>query len=271
MRFFEAVTGQRMNNGYIRPGGVAQDLPVDALDQLRAGFPKLMRGVADLEDLLMANPIYRGRLCGIGRLEQADCLALGITGPMLRAAGMPYDLRKDAPYCGYENFDFAVVTASSADAFGRFQVRMGEIRQSMRIVAQCIERLEAMHGPVMVDDRRIAWPGRLSIGPLGQGQAPEHVAEILGDSMESLIHHFKLVSAGFTVPAGQVFSMTEHPKGVMGVHIVSDGGTRPWRVHVREPSFNNLQSLAMLCNGGQIADVIVALASIDPVLGGVDR
>ncbi|MDR0432925.1 MAG: NADH-quinone oxidoreductase subunit D [Bifidobacteriaceae bacterium] len=271
MRFFEMVSGQRMNNAYLRVGGVAQDLPPDALSFLRGVFDKILRGVSDLEDLLMANPIYRRRLRGIGYLDLTGCMALGITGPMLRATGLPYDLRRDMPYCGYETFDFDVITQDTCDAWGRFIVRMGEVRQSMRIIAQCIERLEETPGPVMVADKHIAWPSQLSVGPDGQGQNPEHVRELLSGSMEALIHHLKLVTEGFRVPPGQVFAQTEHPKGTHGVFLVSDGGPRPFRAHVREPSFNNLQAMAALCNGGSISDVIVALASIDPVLGGVDR
>ncbi|MDR1293997.1 MAG: NADH-quinone oxidoreductase subunit D [Bifidobacteriaceae bacterium] len=271
LRFFEMVTGQRMNNAYLRVGGVAQDLPPDALAFLRGAFGGVLRSIDDLEDLLMKNPIYRGRLEGIGYLDLAGCMALGITGPVLRATGLPFDLRRAAPYCGYEDVEFDVVTETTADAWGRFMVRMREMRQSMRIAAQCIERLEASPGPVMVADKRIAWPSQLSLGPDGQGQSPAHVREMLSGSMESLIHHVKLVTEGFRVPAGQVFVQTEHPKGSHGVHLVSDGGPRPYRAHVREPSFNNLQALAALCNGGTVSDVIVGLASLDPVLGGVDR
>jgi NADH-quinone oxidoreductase subunit D len=175
------------------------------------------------------------------------------------------------PYSGYETYEFDVVTESTSDAWGRFVVRMREIRQSMRIVAQCVERLEGTSGPVTVADKRVAWPARLALGPDGQGQSPERVRELLAGSMEALIHHFKLVTEGFNVPAGQVFVQTEHPKGTQGVFVVSDGGPRPWRVHVREPSFNNLQATAALCEGGTVSDVIVGLASIDPVMGGVDR
>ncbi|MDR1152188.1 MAG: NADH-quinone oxidoreductase subunit D [Bifidobacteriaceae bacterium] len=271
LRFFEMVTGQRMNNAYLRVGGVAQDLPPDALTFLRAGFAGILRSIDDLEDLLMRNPIYRGRLEGIGYLDVTGCMALGMTGPVLRAAGLPFDLRRDLPYCGYEDFEFDVVTETTADAWGRFMVRMREMRQSLRIVAQCIERLEASPGPVMVADGRIAWPSRLSLGPDGQGQSPAHVREMLAGSMESLIHHVKLVSEGFRVPVGQVFAQTEHPKGSHGVHLVSDGGTRPYRAHVREPSFNALQAMAAICDGGTVSDVIVGLASLDPVVGGVDR
>jgi NADH-quinone oxidoreductase subunit D len=271
LRFFEMVTGQRMNNGYIRPGGVAQDLPEDALPFLRSVYRTILTAVDDLEDLLMANPIYKGRLQGVGYLDLTGCMALGVTGPMLRATGLPHDVRRAVPYGGYEDFEFDVVTADTSDAWGRFEVRMGEARQAMRIAAQCIERLEQTPGPVMVADPHIAWPARMSVGPDGQGQSPEHVREILSSSMESLIHHFKLVTEGFRVPPGQVFTLTEHPKGAMGIHLVSDGGTHPYRAHVREPSFNHLQSVAALCDGGTVSDVIVSLASIDPVLGGVDR
>jgi NADH-quinone oxidoreductase subunit D len=272
LRFFEMVTGQRMNNAYFRPGGVAQDLPDGALKWLKDVYPSIVRGMNDFDNMLMANPIWKVRTEGIATLSLAGCMALGITGPMLRATGLPLDLRKDQPYCGYENYDFEVCTANTADAYGRYLVRTNEMRESMKIVAQCIDKLEAMgEGPVMVDDPALGWPAKLEIGPDGQGQSREHVAQIMGQSMESLIHHFKLVTEGFRVPPGQVFNAIEHAKGVYGVHLVSDGGTRPYRVHMREPSYNNLQSMGALCDGGSISDVVVALSSIDPVMGGVDR
>jgi NADH-quinone oxidoreductase subunit D len=272
LRFFEMVTGQRMNNAYIRPGGVSQDLPDGALDFLKSVYMSMVRGMTDFDNLLMANPIWGARTKGIGVLNLAACMALGITGPMLRATGLPLDLRKDKPYSGYEDYDFDVCTVDTADVYGRYVIRSDEMRESMKIVAQCIDKLEDMGpGPVMVDDPSMAWPARLEIGADGQGQAAEHVKEIMSQSMESLIHHFKLVTEGFRVPAGQAFQTIEHAKGVYGVHVVSDGGTRPYRVHMREPSYNNLQSMAMICNGGTISDVVVCLASIDPVMGGVDR
>ncbi|MDR2113931.1 MAG: NADH-quinone oxidoreductase subunit D [Bifidobacteriaceae bacterium] len=272
LRFFEMVTGQRMNNAYFRPGGLAQDLPEGALTWLKGVFPSMVRGMDDFDNMVMVNPLWKSRTQGIGVLNLAGCMALGITGPMVRAAGLPLDLRKDKPYSGYENYDFEVCTETSADVYGRYLVRSNEMRESMRIVAQCIEKLEALGpGPVMVDDPEIAWPARMEIGPDGQGQSPEHVKEIMSQSMESLIHHFKLVTEGFRVPEGQAFHAIEHAKGIYGVHVVSDGGTRPYRVHMREPSYNNLQSMAALCNGGTISDVVVCLASIDPVMGGVDR
>jgi NADH-quinone oxidoreductase subunit D len=272
LRFFEMVSGQRMNNAYFRPGGVAQDLPDGALKWLKGVYMSMVRGMDDFDNMVMSNPIWKSRTQGIGVLSLAGCMALGITGPMLRATGLPLDLRKDKPYSGYEDYDFDVCVEDTSDVYGRYLVRSGEMRESMKIVAQCVDKLEAMGpGPVMIDDPAIAWPARMEIGPDGQGQSAEHVKEIMAQSMESLIHHFKLVTEGFRVPAGQVFHAIEHAKGVYGVHAVSDGGTRPYRVHMREPSYNNLQSMAMLCNGGTISDVVVCLASIDPVMGGVDR
>jgi NADH-quinone oxidoreductase subunit D len=272
LRFFEMVTGQRMNNAYFRPGGVAQDLPDGALEFLKSVYPSMVRGLDDFDNMVMANPIWRSRTVGIGVLNLAACMALGITGPMVRAAGLPLDLRRDKPYSGYENYDFEVCTQDTADVYGRYLVRSDELRESMKIIAQCVDKLEAMGpGPVMIDDPLIAWPARMEIGPDGQGQSAEHVKEIMSQSMESLIHHFKLVTEGFRVPEGQAFHAIEHAKGLFGVHVVSTGGTRPYRVHLREPSYNNLQSMAMLCNGGTISDVVVCLASIDPVMGGVDR
>ncbi|MDR3107791.1 MAG: NADH-quinone oxidoreductase subunit D [Bifidobacteriaceae bacterium] len=272
LRFFEMVTGQRMNNAYFRPGGVAQDLPDGSLKWLKSVYSSMVRGMDDFDNMVMLNPLWRARTVGIGQLNLAACMALGVTGPMVRAAGLPLDLRKDKPYSGYENYDFDVCTAETADVYGRYLVRSNEMRQSMKIVAQCVDKLEQMgEGPVMIEDPAIAWPAKLEIGPDGQGQSHEHVKEIMATSMESLIHHFKQVTEGFRVPAGQAFHAIEHAKGVYGVHVVSDGGTRPYRVHVREPSYNNLQSMAALCDGGTISDVVVCLASIDPVMGGVDR
>ena len=272
LRFFEMVSGQRMNNSYFRPGGVSCDLPDGALKWLKDVYMSMVKGMNDWDDLVMANPIWKLRMENIAHLSLAGCIALGITGPILRAAGLPLDLRKDQPYCGYENYDFDVCTAETADAYGRYIVRSNEMRESMKIIAQCIDKLEAMgEGPVMIDHPELGWPARLEMGPDGQGQSPAHVAEVMGNSMESLIRHFKKVSEGFRVPPGQIFNCIEHAKGVYGVHLVSDGGTRPYRVHLREPSYNNLQSMGVMCDGGTISDVIVALSSIDPVMGGVDR
>jgi len=196
-------------------------------------------------------------------------MALGVTGPVLRSTGLPYDLRRSDPYCGYENYEFDVVTDTGCDCYGRYLIRVEEMKESLKIVEQTLDRLRP--GPVVIDDKKIAWPAELVSGPDGLGNSQEHVRTIMDTSMESLIHHFKLVTEGMRVPAGQVLSSVESPRGELGVHIVSDGGTRPYRVHFRDPSFTNLQAVAAMCEGGMISDVIAAVASIDPVMGGVDR
>jgi NADH-quinone oxidoreductase subunit D len=266
---FELVTGLRMNSAYIRPGGVAQDLPAGAEQQIRDTIMALPRRMKDTTDLLVDNSIWLARTQGIGKLDLAGCMALGVTGPVLRATGLPQDLRKTNPYSGYENYEFDVMTQTTSDAYGRFLIRLSEMEQSLNIVEQCLDRLQP--GPVMVEDKKIAWPAQLSIGSDGQGNSLDHIRHIMGESMEALIHHFKLVTEGFQVPAGQVYSAVESPRGELGVHMVSDGSTRPYRVHYRDPSFTNLQAVAAMCEGAQIADVVAAVASIDPVMGGVDR
>ncbi|MEY3734036.1 MAG: hypothetical protein RL347_1395 [Actinomycetota bacterium] len=266
---FEMVTGLRMNSAFVRPGGVAQDITDDQVARIRETLPLLKKRMKDTTDLLVDNAIWMGRTVGVGYLDLAGCMALGITGPILRSTGLPHDLRKAQPYCGYENYEFEVPTQDTCDAYGRFLIRVAEMQESIKIVEQALDRLRP--GPVMIEDKKIAWPARLSIGGDGQGNSPEHIKEIMSQSMEALIHHFKLVTEGFTVPTGQVYSAIESPRGELGVHIVSDGGTRPYRVHYRDPSFNNLQSTAAMSNGSMISDVIAAVASIDPVMGGVDR
>jgi NADH-quinone oxidoreductase subunit D len=266
---YELITGLRMNHAYIRPGGLAQDLPPGAVDQLRELVKTLKKNLPEYDKLATGNPIFKSRLQDIGYLDLTGCMALGATGPILRSAGLAHDLRKTDPYCGYETYDFDVPTADTCDSYGRFLIRLEEMRQSLRIVEQCLDRLEP--GPVMVGDKKIAWPAQLALGPDGLGNSLDHIKKIMGTSMEALIHHFKLVTEGFRVPAGQTYAAVESPKGELGVHVVSDGGTRPFRVHFRDPSFTNLQAMAAMCEGGQVADVIVAVASIDPVMGGVDR
>jgi NADH-quinone oxidoreductase subunit D len=268
----EMVTGLRMNNAYIRPGGVAQDLPPGAIDKIREVVPEIAKGIRELELLVNEAPVVKGRMVDVGYLDLAGCMALGMTGPVLRSTGLPHDLRRAAPYCGYETYDFEVITRDTCDSYGRMRVRLDEMYQSLRIVEQCADRLQASTGePVMVADGKIAWPAQLAIGADGMGNSPDHIREIMGESMESLIHHFKLVTEGFRVPPGQVYVAVESAKGELGCHLVSDGGTRPYRAHFRDPSFNNLQATAIMCEGGQMADVIVAVASLDPVMGGVDR
>ncbi len=271
LAILEMVTGLRMNHAYVRPGGVAQDLPPGAIDKVRDTIPLVRKGLGELELLLNENPVLRGRTVDVGFLSLAGCMALGITGPMLRSTGLPHDLRKLTPYCGYETYDFDVITRTEADAYARLRIRIDEMYESLKIAEQAIDRLAATPGPVMVEDKKIAWPAQLAIGGDGMGNSLDHIREIMGTSMESLIHHFKLVTEGFRVPPGQAYAAVESPKGELGCHVVSDGGTRPYRAHFRDPSFNNLQATAAMCEGGQVADVIVAVASIDPVMGGVDR
>ncbi len=265
----ELITGLRMNHAFVRPGGVAQDLPVDAVPKIREWIVETRKELNGVERLLRGQPIWVNRLKDVGWIGVEGCLSLGITGPILRAAGLPWDLRKTEPYLGYDTFDFDVPTDDRGDCWSRFVVRVAEMHESVRIVEQLLDRLEP--GPTMVDDPKIAWPAKLSLGPDGLGNSLEHVQKIMAGSMESLIHHFKLVTEGFRVPPGQVYSKVESPRGELGAHIVSDGGTRPYRVHLREPSFINLQSTATLAVGGLIADVIASVASIDPVMGGCDR
>ncbi|MGC4176074.1 NADH-quinone oxidoreductase subunit D [Demequina sp.] len=271
-RIIEMITGLRTNNGYIRPGGVAQDAPPGTVEYIRELIPKIRKQIDNLADLQLQNPIFKLRLKGVANLNLSGAMALGVTGPILRSAGLPYDMRKAEPYCGYETYDFQVPTSTDGDAYSRVVLRLEECYESLKIVAQCADRLEALEGqPVMVADKKIAWPAQLALGPDGQGNSLDHIRTIMGESMEALIHHFKLVTEGFHVPPGQVYTAIEGPKGLLGCHLVSDGGTKPWRAHFRDPGFNNLQSLGILTQGGQIADVVVAIATIDMVLGGVDR
>jgi NADH-quinone oxidoreductase subunit D len=268
---FEAITGLRMNHAYIRPGGLAADLPDDGESRVRDLLKILPGRLRELEELLRENSIWKARTVDIGYLDLTGCMALGITGPVLRSTGLPHDLRKSQPYCGYETYDFDVMTAAGCDCYGRYVIRVNEMMESLKIVRQCADRLARLPGPVMIDDKKLAWPADLKLGPDGLGNSPEHIAKIMGTSMEGLIHHFKLVTEGIRVPAGQVYVAVESPRGELGVHMVSDGGTRPYRVHYRDPSFTNLQAVAAMCEGGMVADVISAVASIDPVMGGVDR
>ncbi|WP_203236593.1 NADH-quinone oxidoreductase subunit D [Nocardia panacis] len=266
---FEVITGLRMNHAFIRPGGLIQDLPADGVTKVRELLDILPKRLRDLEKLLTYNPIWKARTQDVGYLDLTGCMALGITGPVLRATGLPHDLRKSQPYCGYEQYEFDIPTTTGCDAYGRYVIRVEEMKESLKIVEQCLDRLRP--GPVMVDDKKIAWPADLQLGPDGLGNSPAHIGRIMGKSMEGLIHHFKLVTEGIRVPAGQVYVAVESPRGELGVHMVSDGGTRPYRVHYRDPSFTNLQAVAAMCEGGMVADVIASVASIDPLMGGVDR
>jgi NADH-quinone oxidoreductase subunit D len=196
-------------------------------------------------------------------------LALGTTGPVLRAAGVPRDVRKDEPYAGYEDLDFSVAVRQEGDCFARYEVRIEEMKQSLRIVEQCLDTLPA--GPVKVADPKIRFPGELTVGPDGIGNSEEYVRHIMEESMEALINHFKLVTQGIRVPGGEVYQPVESPRGELGFYVVSDGGFRPCRVHARDPSFVNLQSLPSMVEDRLVADVVACIASVDPVMGGVDR
>jgi NADH-quinone oxidoreductase subunit D len=269
LEIFEMVSGLRMNMAYVRPGGVAQDVQDEAIVKIREFLKLMPKRLKEYENLLSGQPIWMERTKNVAVLDVQGCLALGITGPVLRSAGLAWDLRKTEPYCGYETYDFDVPVADTSDVWGRYQVRMNEMRESLKIVEQTLDRLGP--GPVMIADKKIAWPAQLAVGTDGLGNSLEHIAKIMGQSMEALIHHFKLVTEGFRVPAGQVYVPIESPRGELGVHAVSDGGTRPYRVHYREPSFVNLQALPAIAEGGLIADVIAGGASLDPVMGGCDR
>jgi NADH-quinone oxidoreductase subunit D len=271
---FELISGLRMNHAYIRPGGVSQDLPAGAIEKLREFLGVMPNLLGEIHKLLDASPVYLRRTRSVAYLDVAGCMSLGVTGPLLRAAGLPWDLRKSQPYCGYETYEFDVPTRTGCDVYDRYIVRMDEMDQSLRIVEQCVDRLAAARpadDPVMIKNAKIGWPAQLAVGPDGLGNSADHIAHIMSQSMEALIHHFKLVTEGFRVPAGQAYAAVESPRGELGCHAVSDGGTRPYRVHMRDPSFTNLQSVSAMCEGGMVADVIAAVASIDPVMGGVDR
>ena len=266
---FEHITGLRMNHAYIRPGGLSTDLPDGSLEKVRAFCDAFPAHVDDYEALLSQNPTWIDRNQGIGILPANAALELGVTGPLLRAAGVAHDLRKQAPYCGYEQYEFDVPTRSEADCLARYFVRIAEMRESVKIVRQALDMLKP--GPVMVEDPKIAWPAQLQLGPDGIGNAPEYIRHIMGESMEALIHHFKLVTQGFNVPAGEVYVPVESPRGELGYHVVSSGTNKPWRVHTRDPSFINLQAMPDMVRGSLLADAIAVVASLDPVMGGVDR
>ena len=269
LRIFEMVTGLRMNHAYVRVGGLSMDLPDGAVDRIKA-FLRVMPGrIHEYEELLSGSPIWRQRTVGIGYVPPEELLALGITGPMLRAAGISWDLRKDMPYGGYETYDFDVPIREAGDCYARYEVRAEEMRQSLRIVQQCLERLSP--GPVMIEDPKLRWPAQLEVGPDGIGNSMSYVKHIMEESMEALINHFKIVTQGFKVPAGEVYEAVESPRGELGYYVVSAGANRPYRVHIRGPSFVNLQLVPKMVEGNLVADVIASVASVDPVMGDADR
>jgi len=253
LAFFEKVTGLRMNHNYIRPGGVAADLPDGWEEDVEEALDIVRAGLTDYEDLLSGNPIFLDRTQGVGIITPAEAQAYGATGPIARAAGVDFDIRKAFPYSGIEQYEFDVPLGKYGDTHDRYLVRMEEMRQSIRIVEQILETMPS--GDYRTEDRKVTPPPRKRID----------------ESMEALIHHFKLFSEGFKVPAGEVYQAVESPRGELGMYLVAKGGSKPWRLHVRTPSFAVVQALPAMMTDLIIPDVIATLASLDPVLGDVDR
>ena len=251
--FFEGMSGARMMTSFIRPGGLARDIPPDIVASIST-FVDTMPGYIDsYEELLTGNPIFRERTEGVGILPADDALALGCTGPVLRGSGVALDIRKSNPYCGYEQYDFAVPTGTIGDCYDRYLVRVAEMRESVKICRQALDSLP--DGPVQTSDRKVMPPPRAE----------------LAKSMEAVIHHFKLWTEGIRPPAGEAYVGLESPRGELGFYVVSDGSGRPIRVHERGPSFANLQALPKIVEGGAVADVVACIASMDPIMGEVDR
>ncbi len=250
---FEMCSGQRMMTSYIRPGGLAMDLPDGFEPAVRQVLANLPARIDEYEALLTDNELWRERTVGIGIMSLDDAIRFAVTGPNLRGSGGMLDLRKDRPYCGYEQYDFAVPTGTRGDCYDRYLVRVREMRESLRIVRQAIDRLPT--GPYVANDRKVAFPPRAE----------------LAVSMEALIHHFKLATEGYRVPAGEVYSAVESPRGELGFYLVADGSARPYRLHVRAPSFANLQVAAHIVKGSLVADLVATVGSLDPVMGEVDR
>ena len=253
LRIFEMFSGQRMMTSYFRIGGLALEPPRGWHERVKKFIDTFPSRVDEYENLLTSNRIWMGRTQGVGRISLDDMLDLGVTGPMLRAAGLKTDARKDEPYSSYEKFDFEVPVRTESDVFARYLVRLEEMRQSMRIVRQAMDGMP--EGPWKADDQHVVLPDR----------------EKMKTQMEALIYHFKIVTEGFRVPAGEVYQVIESPRGELGFYAVSDGTARPYRVHMRTPSFGNLQATAVMVEGTLIADLISGIGSMDFVLGDTDR
>ena len=253
LRFFEKVTGLRMNHNYIRPGGVAADLPDGWQEDVQNILKVLPERLEQFDVLMTGQPIWRERTQGIGVITTEEALAMGATGPILRSTGYAWDLRRAMPYLAYDQVDFDIVVGTYGDTFDRYAIRLNEIRESMRIVEQCLELMP--DGPYRAEDRKVTPPPRARID----------------ESMEALIHHFKIFTEGFKVPPGEVYTAVESHRGELGCYYVSDGGPTPQRMHIRAPSFVNLQTLPHMMHGGLLADAIAVISSIDPIMGEVDR
>jgi NADH-quinone oxidoreductase subunit D len=253
MRIFEAVSGQRMMTSYIRIGGISLEPPRDLYDKIREFLKEFPSKIDEYEGLLQNNPIWINRLKGVGYLSAEDAIALGVSGPPLRAAGIDFDIRRDMPYSSYEKFQFNVPISTDSDVWARYIVRMQEMRESVKI---CLQALDGMpEGRIVADAPKIILPDR----------------EQMKTQMESLIHHFKIVTEGFGVPAGEATSSVEAPHGMMNYYVVSDGTAKPYRVHMRNADYANLQALETMCKGRLLADVVAVIGSIDIVLGAIDR
>ncbi len=253
LAFFEKTAGLRLNLNYIRPGGVAADLPDGWEDDVDVICNTIDERTYEYDQLLTGQPIFRNRLIGVGAITAEEALALGLTGPLLRSTGVPWDLRRAMPYLAYDRVDFDVIVGTYGDNFDRYAIRLNEIRESIRIIRQCVEQMPT--GDYRSQDPKVTPPPRARID----------------ESMEALIHHFKLFTEGFHVPAGEVYSAVESPRGEIGCYIVSDGGPKPYRIHVRAPSFTNLQAMPLLMRGASVSDAITMISTVDPVLGEVDR
>lgn len=253
LRFFEKVTGLRMNHNYIRPGGVAADLPDGWQADVRRLLELIPPRLDEYDKLLTGQPIFRGRLQGVGVITPAEALALSATGPILRSTGYAWDLRRDQPYLAYDEVEFDVIVGTHGDSFDRYAIRQNEIRESLRIAEQILDLMPA--GDYRVQDKKVTPPPRARID----------------ESMEALIHHFKIFTEGFHVPQGETYAAVESPRGELGCYLVSDGGPKPYRMHIRGPSFVNLQTLPHLMEGGLIADGVAVISSVDPIMGEVDR
>ena len=253
LRIFEAVSGQRMMTSYFRIGGLSMEPPLDLFGRIQAFIKTFPEKIDEYSNLLTGNPIFRNRLMGVGLLSAENAIALAVTGPTMRASGIDFDLRRDMPYSNYEKFQFKVPVSNRCDCWGRYVVRLDEMRESVKIIQQALDGMPG--GPIKADAPKIILPDR----------------EKMKTQMEALIHHFKIVTEGFNVPAGEVYQGIESGHGQMGYYVVSDGTAKPYRVHMRYPGFASLQALETMCKGRMLADVVAVIGSIDIVLGEIDR
>lgn len=253
LRILEKITGLRMNHNYIRPGGVAADLPDGWRDDVLRLLDLIPPRLEEYDTLMTGQPIWRERLQGVGVITTEECLALGTTGPILRSTGYAWDLRRDLPYLAYDEVEFDVVVGTYGDCFDRYAIRLNEIRESIRIIHQILDKMPL--GDYRIQDKKVTPPPRARID----------------ESMEALIHHFKIFTEGFKVPEGEAYVAVESPRGELGCYIVSDGSSKPYRMHIRGPSFVNLQTLPHMMRGGLLADAVAIISSVDPIMGEVDR